>query len=64
MLNFLMILLICFGILANNVCVQSVSCQKQSKPIQMARANLRAFGLGLHMLDIYEMQNKLRKESK
>ena len=54
MLNFPMILLISFGILANNVCIQSFSCQ-------IARAKLRGFGLGLHLLDVYEMRHKLKK---
>jgi hypothetical protein len=61
MLNFLIILLICFGILANRICIQSVSCQKQSQDIQIARAQLRGFGVGLHLLDIYQLQQKLKK---
>jgi hypothetical protein len=52
-----MILLICFGILATN----NIFCQKQSKPIQIARAKLRGFGVGLHLLDIYEMRQKIEK---
>jgi hypothetical protein len=61
MLNFLMILLICFGILANNICIQSVSCQKQSQDIQKARAKLRGFDVGLHLLDLYQLRQKLKK---
>jgi hypothetical protein len=61
MLNFLIILLICFGILTNNICLRSFSCQKQSNHTPVVCAKLRGFGAGLHLLDIYEMRQKLKK---
>jgi len=61
MLNFLKIALICFGLLASNTCIQSVSCQKQSKQMPIARAKLRGFGFDFNLLDIYEMRQKLKR---
>ena len=36
--------------------IQSVSCQKQSQDIQIDRAKLRGFGVGLHLLDLYQLR--------
>ncbi len=61
MLNFLIIAFVCFVLLASDTCIQSVSSQKHSQHIPIARAKLRGFGVGLHLLDIYEMRQTLKK---
>jgi len=61
MSNFLIIAFVCFVLLASDTCIQSVSSQKQSQHIPIARAKLRGFGVDSHLLDIYEMRQKLKK---